>query len=55
MSIDSSETPRQLPDRPNLRHLACTPLGYVLRFKDVPHRPDNVATVALLQAEGAPV
>jgi ankyrin repeat protein len=33
--------------------LECTPLGYALRFKDVPHGPDKVATVALLQAEGA--
>jgi ankyrin repeat protein len=35
--------------------LECTALGYALRFKDVPHGPDKVATVALLQAEGAPV
>ncbi len=33
----------------------CTALGYALHFKDVPHGPDKVATVALLQAEGAPV
>jgi hypothetical protein len=35
--------------------LQCTPLGYALHFKDVPHGPDKVGTVALLQAEGAPV
>ena len=35
--------------------LECTALGYALRFKDVPHGPDKVATVALLEAEGAPV
>ena len=35
--------------------LECTPLGYALRFKDVPHGPDKVTTVALLEAEGAPV
>ena len=34
--------------------LQCTPLGYALHFKDVPHGPDKVGTVALLQAEGAP-
>jgi ankyrin repeat protein len=34
--------------------LECTPLGYALRFKDEPHGPDKVETVALLQAEGAP-
>jgi len=33
----------------------CTALGYAMRFKDEPHGPDKVATVALLQAEGAPV
>ncbi len=98
MSIDSSETPRQLPERPNLRHLkeqakdllrsgaaasttdaqfqiarlygfaswpklkahveelvAANALQRALQFKDVPHGPDKVATVALLQAEGAPV
>jgi hypothetical protein len=35
--------------------LECTPLGYALQFKDVPHGPDKVETVALSQAEGAPV
>jgi ankyrin repeat protein len=35
--------------------LQCTPLGYALHFKDVPHGPDKLGTVALLQAEGAPV
>ena len=35
--------------------LECTPLGYALRFKDVPHGSDKVKTVALLEAEGAPV
>ena len=35
--------------------LECTALGYALRFKDEPHGADKVATVALLQAEGAPV
>jgi ankyrin repeat protein len=35
--------------------LECTPLGYALRFKDEPNGPDKVRTVALLQAEGAPV
>jgi ankyrin repeat protein len=34
--------------------LRCTPLGYALHFKGVPDGPDKVATVALLQAEGAP-
>jgi hypothetical protein len=40
-------------ERPN-EILECTPLGYALHFKDVPHGPDKVATVALLQVEGAP-
>ena len=41
-------------ERPN-EILKCTPLGYALRFKDEPHGPDKVETVALLQAKGAPV
>jgi hypothetical protein len=35
--------------------LECTALGYALRFKDEPHGPDEVGTVTLLQAEGAPL
>lgn len=35
--------------------IECTPLGYVLRFKDEPNGPDKVRTMALLQAEGAPI
>jgi ankyrin repeat protein len=33
----------------------CTPLGYAVRFRDEPHGPDKVKTVALLQAGGAPL
>ena len=34
--------------------IECTPLGYALKFQDVPNRSDKGKTVALLREQGAP-
>jgi ankyrin repeat protein len=39
-------------ERP-LEIVECTPLGYAVRFQDVPNRADKMRTVALLRAKGA--
>jgi len=39
-------------ERP-LEIVECTPLGYAVRFQDVPNRADKVRTVALLRTKGA--
>ena len=39
-------------ERP-LEIVECTPLGYAVRFRDVPNRADKTRTVALLRAKGA--
>ena len=38
-------------ERP-LEIVECTPLGYAVRFRDVPNRADKTRTVALLRAKG---
>jgi len=40
-------------ERP-LEIVECTPLGYAIKFQDVPNRSDKVRTVALLRSKGAP-
>src|SRR6185436_9990205 len=39
-------------ERP-LEIVECTPLGYAVRFQDVPNRSDKARTVTLLRAKGA--